>query len=581
MTLRHFRSLFFISIFFTVFLFIYACNSKYQYPQELVMADSAYMQGDYSLADELLESITRKNELADEASRMYYQLLKLEQANMHGKITDSLFSIADSLCRYYQENGSLEELAKATYFLGAIYHVNKDYPSAIQHYLKANELSVKCNDRRLECLLARGVGDVYLEQQLLNECVPFYRKYYDLAVSNHDTLRMAYATGKMAMVCTINQDVDSIIYYYKESIKLGKRIPQGKDIVPVSMSNLCDIYIQTAQYEKALEVMPRDSINDGNWAYWHYGQQHVDSAICYFQKTLGRYKWWGETEVLRILAQLEEQRGDLQASLDYYKQLAVAEDSLRVQQRAEATMRTEAQFNYTSIQQERDRLEKRNAELKHLLWLASVIVAALVVVALLLWRFYKQKRRAVEAKQELLENEREEQLRQSRQQMDENQRLLATLQQQLHEARQQNDQATTERLQMEADVLTTQNQNIEARQRRKEALLLEMKRSALYQRLKAPAREGQKRMTEAEWHQLARHLDGIYELTPRLLSLAKLSENELRVCYLLKIGMPPAEIADVMCKSKSAVTLARQRMFYKLAGRKGKAEALDELISDF
>ncbi len=385
----------------------------------------------------------------------------------------------------------------------------------------------------------------------------------------------------MGIVSTINQEIDSIIYYYKEAIDLGRQLPNDNSIVTLAMYDLCDLYIQTEQFDKALELMPRDSLNDANWAYWQYGQHNLDSAAYYFQKTLGRYKWAGEVETLRILAEIEEQRGDLRASLGYYRRLAEAEDSLKVQQRAEETMRTEAQFNYTSIQQERDRLERRNTEQRHLLQLLIVLTVVVLLLALLVLLAYRKYRQKAQAVQEHLEKEREEQARQSSLQQEENRRQLDALQQQLDEARRQDDAARAERLQMEAEVLATENENIEARQRRKEALLKELKQTALYQRLKAPAKEGDLHMSEADWQELSTRLDEIYELGPRLLGLARLSETELRICYLLKLGVAPAEIADILCRSKSAITLARQRMLVKLTGRRGKADMLDELIVGF
>jgi hypothetical protein len=327
--------------------------------------------------------------------------------------------------------------------------------------------------------------------------------------------------------------------------------------------------------------MPRDSLNDANWAYWHYGQQHLDSAAYYFQKTLGRYKWAGEVETLRILAEIEEQRGDLRASLGYYRRLAEAEDSLKVQQRAEETMRTEAQFNYTGIQQERDRLEHHNASLRQQNTLLGVVAVASIAVILLLWMTYRQRRRTVRERLERLEKEREEQARQSSLQQEENRRQLNALQQQLDEARRQDDAARVERLQMEAEVLATENENIEARQRRKEALLKELMQTALYQRLKAPAKEGDHHMSEADWQELSTRLDEIDELGPRLLGLARLAETELRICYLLKLDVPTTDIADILCRSKSAVSMAKQRMVMKLTGRRGKADMLDELIIGF
>jgi DNA-binding CsgD family transcriptional regulator len=511
-----------------------ACGHESSYPQELTMADSAFMQGNYELGDALLETAKKQIVTYDSENKNYYQLLKIEQKYVSGNISDLDFSLADSLYRYYTSNNQSEKIAKTLFLIGAIHAKIKNYPTAISYYLKALKTANNCLDSRLVCLIYRRIGNLYFDERILNECVPYYRKYYQLANTLKDTLQMAYGASFMGDVCIINQQVDSVIYFYNKSMELGKGLQQEKDIVPIVKSKLCDIYIQLEEYDKALEIMPRDSLNEANWAYWHYGQNHVDSAIYYFQKTLGRYKWQGEVEVLRVLAQLEEQRGNVKAALNYHTRLAEAEDSLKTQQQKEETLRIEAQHNYNSMQQERNQLEQKNKELNLLLWLMGIIVVAISIVAVLLWRARKQRKRTVVMQQHLIEKEKTEQ------------QLLGQLQ-----------------------------------SAHKEASLLEFKKTALYQRLKAPAKEGTKKMTEAEWHQLANSIDGIYNnFTSRLMNLAKLSETELRICYLLKINMPPSEIADILYKSKGAITLARRRMYRKLTGNNGTAEELDSLIAE-
>lgn len=561
---------------------ICACRTEINYPQEYVMADSAYMLGDYQLGDVLLDNIRKKRDFCNsEELQKYYKLLLLEHDYEHNIFSNEMLTTADSLCQYYSiKEDENDKYARVLLFMGTILYKNRDYPTALQLILKAKVLAEKCKDNRSLSLIYRKIGDIYYSQRLFKECEPNYRYFNQLATANKDTLRMAFAACCMGEMCIFNQQIDSVIYYYNRSMDLGKGLQQEGIIVPIAQSNLCDLYIQLEEFDKAAELMPRDSLNDGNWAYWHYGQNHVDSAIYYFQKILGRYKWLGEVDVLKMLAQLEEQRGNLKASLDYHARLAAAQDSLKAQLQREETLRMEARHHYESLQQERQLLEQKTKSLLHLVVLMVIIVIAVALIAVLIWRSNKQREREAQARQKMLENKRQEQQRLSQQQLEENRRQLETLEQQLAEARQQNDTQATERLQMETDVLKSQNQNIEARERRKEALLVELKQTALYQRLKAPA-NGTKRMTEVEWHQLGKQLDDIYDLKNRLLSLAKLSETELRICYLLKIGVPPTETADILCKSKGANSLARKRMYWKLTAKNDKAEKLDELIADF
>lgn len=51
--------------------------------------------------------------------------------------------------------------------------------------------------------------------------------------------------------------------------------------------------------------------------------------------------------------------------------------------------------------------------------------------------------------------------------------------------------------------------------------------------------------------------------------------------YLLKIGVQPADMATILCKSKSAISMIRTRMYEKIFGKSGTATALDEYIQNF
>jgi len=90
------------------------------------------------------------------------------------------------------------------------------------------------------------------------------------------------------------------------------------------------------------------------------------------------------------------------------------------------------------------------------------------------------------------------------------------------------------------------------------------------------------KLSDEDWLQLSDSLDNVYDnLTKRILNLANLNPTELRVVYLLKIGIQPADMATILCKSKSAVTMIRNRMYKKIFGKSGTATALDEYIQNF
>jgi DNA-binding CsgD family transcriptional regulator len=60
----------------------------------------------------------------------------------------------------------------------------------------------------------------------------------------------------------------------------------------------------------------------------------------------------------------------------------------------------------------------------------------------------------------------------------------------------------------------------------------------------------------------------------------RLSANELHICHLVKTGIPVSQIAHLLNRSTSAITVARARMHKKLTGEEGSAEKTDKIILD-
>ena len=107
--------------------------------------------------------------------------------------------------------------------------------------------------------------------------------------------------------------------------------------------------------------------------------------------------------------------------------------------------------------------------------------------------------------------------------------------------------------------------------------------SPLYRRIKEYAGQDNFRLTEDEWKMLAQQIDDTFDdFTARLRTLYDgISLYELRICYLLKLGLPSTAIAAMLCRSDAAICMARQRLYYKLTGNKGRARTTTDFIRNF
>ena len=245
-------------------------------------------------------------------------------------------------------------------------------------------------------------------------------------------------------------------------------------------------------------------------------------------------------EYLPILASLEEQKGNQEKALFYFKQLSAAKDSLKAHSQIEEIRHAKLLHHYDIIKQERDVAKKHNRNMHYLL---VSIVIVVIIVALLVWQAWRKN----------------------------------------YQVKAQSDVSTIERLQPETRLLTVENENIKTRKNHDRLLINELIMSSLYERIKENANKDGFRLTDEEWLVLATMIDQAYDgFTSRLRLLYDgINEYELHICYLIKLGISSTDIGNMLCKSKSAIGMTRQRLYRKLTGTKGTARELNDFITGF
>lgn len=519
-------------------LFTTSCDEDVRMPQLLVEADSAFLAGKYNVCDSLL-AIYQKQEVKsnDEMIIRYQELVELEQAYSHNNITAHNLRSAEDLCRYYSNGKKNVNQAKAYMLLGNAYDKNNDLPSALNAQLSAYEIANDVGDSRLLCLVSRELGDIYFTQKMYDQCIPYYKDYYELAVLNCDTLRMANAAHCMGWVYTIKQETDSCVNAFKLAIKLGENQHNAANTVLSAKSWLANIYIQIEEYDSARVLLTNTPDDDANWGYVYMAENKMDSAVVYFKKALGRYLWQGECEMLHKLAQIERDRGHYDEAFDYYEQLVTAKDSLSVQINNENIIRTEAQYNFTLMEQQRDMMEREKGRATLTAAILSVTSLLLLLLLLTLLVLYKRKKN------------------------------IRRLQHNMQEA-------VMER----QSILGERN---ESREKIEQQLKL-FRESALYEKLLSCTNEEHQRshMSHDDWNELKSVVDNIFHgFTDRVQLIYPLSEQEMQICYLTKTKLfSNAQIAAIMGRSPSAVSVSRKRMFRKITGDSGTANDFDDLI---
>ena len=548
-------------------------------PHELVEVDSALMKGDYRKGAILLDEYEDQLPFIEpETVMMYHKLMRAFLRYRIGIESNDIRQM-DSLCNYFRKSDT-EEYILALLISGDAYRHIQEYPAAMECCLHAETKAKNMKKDNLLCWIYRQKGIIYKAQQMYDDAQECYRKHFALAEKLQDKRQMIMGAHDMGFVYTYKGDVDSTILYYKKSIELAKTRNDSSVFLAQTRARLYDIYIQIEEYDSVKNVMPRDSMNYDNWAYYYKGLGNTDSAICYFKKCISNYTLYTDRRCLRELIGLEKNRGNLKEVVALYEQLAVTEDSIRKLDKEVETKRTQARYDYEQMKRQRDELARKKDRIDWIISVSLSFIFLLIVTAYLYLNNKWKDKQAELSHEKLLRQEEENKRKQSEKQLTENLQQQAQLKLQLEKA--EHDEETYKRLQTEADLLAAENQVIEARQKRHRLLLDEFQESDIYRRIKQNAGNRDFKLSDEEWLQLSASLDSVYDdLTKRILNLANLNPTELRVVYLLKIGVLPADMATILCKSKSAISMIRTRMYEKIFGKTGTATALDEYIQNF
>lgn len=86
-------------------------------------------------------------------------------------------------------------------------------------------------------------------------------------------------------------------------------------------------------------------------------------------------------------------------------------------------------------------------------------------------------------------------------------------------------------------------------------------------------------LTKEEWTDVEQMLKTVYPgFTSQLRGLHHMSELEYQTCLLIKLRIPPKDIANVLIRDTSTISTVRSGLYKKVFGRKGSTKEWDDFI---
>ena len=404
-----------------------------------------------------------------------------------------------------------------------------DAPAALQQLQRVVELA---HSDSLLALAYSQMGTLYFDQRLLDRSLDSYRKAYETDRRARDTLGLIYDLRDMGNVMRATDDrQDSCLYYFHQARCLAMASDNTAMLRDVE-SQLAGYHLYHNQLDEARRLLLpatllMDSTNQSGLLFlmadlYHRSGQKDSATYCY-RRLLAVGNLYGQQAAHRALAEYCMAEGRTDEAMSHLRQYEALTDSVYRANDAEAVRRTSALYDYTLHQQQAHRLGQR-------LTLAVSILLLLVLLLIVGMLFFSRRRLHYRLKVERLE-------------------------QLLEKYREQDRQA------------------IEQQQ-------TEITATPIYCQIDRFLNDAhQQAMGDDDFHLLA---DTVEQQWPgflaRLQEFCHLTPQERRVCLLLKIGLPPAAIAQLTAHTKQSVTNTRARLFKKAFDRKGTPAEWDEFV---
>ena len=370
--------------------------------------------------------------------------------------------------------------------------------------------------------------------------------------------------------------MDSAIYYYRQAIEIA---------TPKSISSLYNdlgnLYLKTGQYEEAHDCIQKSIQtclvpNPRYHLYLTYGEYllktaQYDSAQYYLKQSLQSPNIYTQAGSLNFLAQIERQKSDLIHYFKYWDHYEQLRDSIRINSHYENIRLAQSMFNYQHIADEKLKYEQEAARQMIIIYQILIITAFLFLTGFF---FFKKEQK----KKKKLLDLKEQQYKQSQQHIEDNKQQIKYLENALSNGQETLSDVKKQLFETQKLMLEMENRQISLKQNTLEILEHDLKKSALYIKI----HKTETGLTESEWSELGLLIDATYsDFSKRIFDLSPyVSTEELRVCYLVKIGIPVKKIASLMRLTSSGVTQCRKRLYKKLTHEPESTEKFDQFIAD-
>ena len=480
----------------------------------------------------MLDSIENEVRDGNEYVRNKFDLLRIRLQDKADILPISDLKIR-RLIEYFDNKGTIAEKQEVYYYAGSIYRDLKDTPRALENFFLSLDFA---NENGCDSIMMRNT---YSNLQYLQYRV---QNYADAVRMAKEELRLCKQLRLDTVLPYLHLGIsylalDSTLQAKEAFDIVLEKIKHSRDIERYNgylIYLLCD-YSELGDMERANEchrIIERYPLGELSpfaclaFAQYFASSGKQDSAVYYCQRILDDgTDIYNMYDAAKLLYRLSNDAGDSRGMLRYSELFIKMSDSLDLGKRQELAAKVNNEYQYHLDQQKEQRMKEESERYRILL---IVICLTIVLLCSLIYAVYVKRRN--KHLKEILD-------------------LSLELKKMTDNEKQLENMLRVQKLQLEEKM--EQNKTIIKMLHQSE---LECSaEDVVYAVLQSS--NGRKNMKPADWKQLYQAVDALYPSFKDLLlkNIGSFSEQQMQVCYLMRIGMSPKQIQGITNLSRVTV----------------------------
>ena len=523
----------------------------------------------------MLDSLEFEIRESNDYVRSKYDLLRI-RLNDKADNTPNSDIIIKRLIGYFEREGSQSEKQEVYYYAGSVYRDLHDTPQALEYFFKSLDFAQNNKDCDSTMLQNTYSNLCYLQYRVQNydDAVSMAEK--ELSISKQlktDCVLPYLHLGSAYLALDSSKQARNAFNLAYEQIKTSKDISKHQNSL---VYLLCD-YSELGEIQKAKECLSLIEINplvDYSafaclaFAQYYESSNQNDSATIYCKRILEDgtdiYNMYDAAKLLYRIGKKTGNREEAGRYADLYMQLS---DSLDFGKRQELAATVNNEYQYHLDQKKEQTLKDERERYKNTL---TIVVMATILLASIAYILYVRRRNkhlkevvTLSAELQRVSNDdkqlrediarKEQELKQSKKSLAESTDELANVKRELlrvnvelseySEALKDKEQQLAERMDQNKTFIKLLHQS--ELEGKAEDVINSIRQSST----------GKKNMKSADWKQLYQAVDELYPLfKDRLLKeLGTFTEQQMQVCYLMRIGLSKPQIQNMTNLSRVTV----------------------------